>query len=56
MIDVFYKILDIVPIFISICSVVCLATPTPAPDTALGKAYKVIEIIAFNFGRAKDKG
>lgn len=55
MIDLFYKILDTMPIFISICSVVCFATPTPSPDTLLGKAYKVIEIIAFNFGRAKDK-
>jgi len=56
MIDLLYKIIDIAPIFISICSVICFATPTPSPDTALGKAYKVIEIIAFNFNRAKDKG
>jgi hypothetical protein len=55
MIELFYKILDTMPILISICSVICFATPTPSPDTALGKAYKVIEIIAFNFNRAKDK-
>lgn len=55
MIEIVLKLIDIAPVFISICSVVCFATPTPSPDTWLGKSYKVIEIIAFNFGRAKDK-
>lgn len=30
-------------------------TPTPRDDEIVGKVYKVIEYLALNFGRAKDK-
>ena len=41
---------------ITIASLVVAGTRTPDPDTILGKLYKVVEIAALNFGRAKDTG
>jgi hypothetical protein len=33
---------------------VAALTPTPRDDTFWGKVYRVLEILAFNFGRAKE--
>jgi len=41
---------------ITIASLVVAGTRTPDPDTILGKLYKVVEIAALNFGKAKDTG
>lgn len=38
---------------VTIASIVTAATPTPAPDTTLGKIYKLIEVLALVIGRAK---
>ncbi|MFZ4761296.1 MAG: hypothetical protein ACOYK8_00575 [Alphaproteobacteria bacterium] len=38
---------------IAVASVICAGTPTPPTDSVLGKAYKIIELLAFNFGKAK---
>lgn len=37
-------------------SALAALTPTPAPNTAWGRAYKVIELLAMNFLHAKDTG
>lgn len=36
-------------------SALCALTPTPKDDAFLGKAYKVLEFIALNIGRAKQR-
>jgi hypothetical protein len=41
---------------ITIASLVVAGTRTPILDTILGKLYKVVEIAALNFGKAKDTG
>ncbi len=41
---------------VALASAVAAATPTPKKGSALGKAYKIIDFLAFNFGKAKDKG
>ena len=41
---------------ITIGSLVVAGTRTPDPSTVLGKLYKVVEIAALNFGKAKDTG
>jgi hypothetical protein len=41
---------------ITIASIIVAGTRTPDPDTILGKLYKVVEIAALNFGKAKDTG
>lgn len=35
-------------------SAVTALTPTPRDDTAIGKIYQLLELIALNIGRAKD--
>jgi hypothetical protein len=37
-------------------SALAALTPTPKDDTFIGKIYKVIDFLALNIGKAKDKG
>ena len=50
-INIFVWITDI----IAIASLVAAVTPTPEGDKFLGKLYKVIDFLALNIGKAKDK-
>lgn len=38
----------------ALASAIAAMTPTPKDDALLGKVYKVVEILALNFGRAKE--
>ncbi len=40
---------------IAIASLVAAVTPTPRGDKFLSKLYKVIDFLALNIGKAKDK-
>ena len=40
-------------VLIAAASVIAAATPTPKDDTAIGKAYKIVDLLAVNFGNAK---
>jgi|TARA_R100001163_G_C4969102_1_gene129738 hypothetical protein len=40
---------------IAIASIVCSLTPTPKDDVLIGKLYKIIETLALNIGKAKEK-
>jgi hypothetical protein len=40
---------------IAIASLVAAVTPTPQGDKLLAKLYKVIDFLALNIGKAKDK-
>ena len=37
-------------------SALAALTPTPKDDSFIGKIYKVIDFLALNIGKAKDKG
>ena len=50
-----WNLLMIVPVVISICSVIVALTPTPADDKLWAKVYKYLEILALAIGKAKDK-
>ena len=41
---------------VAAASAICALTPTPSDDKIVGKVYKLIEWLAFNFGKAKDHG
>ena len=41
---------------VSLASAICAVTSSPAPGTAYSKFYSVIEFLALNIGKAKDKG
>lgn len=47
---------SIVTAVIALASAIAAATPTPAPGTPLAKAYAIIDFLALNIGKAKDKG
>ena len=40
---------------VAVASAIAALTPTPKDDTIVGKVYKVIDLLALNVGKAKDK-
>lgn len=58
MLDIIYEIfawLQAIPVIVTICSTFVAMTDTPADDKIWGKIYKYIDILAFNFGKAKQE-
>jgi len=47
--------LMIIPIVISIASLIISLTPTPQDDKVWAKVYKYLEVLALAIGKAKDK-
>ena len=50
------EIVGYVTMLVTVASLVAASTPTPKDDVWIGKLYKFIDIIALNFGKAKEKG
>ena len=44
-----------ITIIVTVASLIAASTPTPKDDVWIGKLYKVIDLCAFNIGKAKDK-
>ena len=44
-----------ITIIVTVASFIAASTPTPKDDVWIGKLYKVIDLCAFNIGKAKDK-
>ena len=40
---------------VTLASAVAALTPTPKDDTIVGKVYKVVDWLALNVGKAKEK-
>ena len=40
---------------VTVASAVAALTPTPKDDNIVGKAYKIVDWLALNVGKAKDK-
>jgi|TARA_B100001559_G_C16234332_1_gene499324 hypothetical protein len=40
---------------VAVASAIAALTPTPKDDTIVGKVYKVVDLLALNVGKAKDK-
>tara|TARA_R100001594_G_C3881337_1_gene226025 strand:- start:142 stop:336 length:195 start_codon:yes stop_codon:yes gene_type:complete len=40
---------------VALASLIAAITPTPKDDTWVGKAYKIVDWLALNVGKAKDK-
>tara|TARA_A100001011_G_C13744684_1_gene608861 strand:+ start:395 stop:571 length:177 start_codon:yes stop_codon:yes gene_type:complete len=45
----------IIPWLVFVASLVAALTPTPIDDNWVKKAYKVLDWVALNVGKAKDK-
>lgn len=50
------RILSTATLVVTICSIITANTDTPAPETVLGKLYRIIEVLAIVIGKAKNKG
>ena len=46
----------IVTATVTLASAIAALTPTPKSTSKLAKVYKIIDFLALNFGKAKDKG
>lgn len=47
------SILTVATSVVTIASIVTTATDTPAPETLLGKLYKILEVLALVIGKTK---
>jgi len=52
--DIFIAI-SIVTMIVTISSLIAASTPTPKDDVWIGKLYKLIDVLALNIGKAKQK-
>ena len=48
-------LIAIVGSVVALASLVAALTPTPKDDSWIGKAYKIVDWLALNVGKAKDK-
>ena len=48
-------ILSILTGLVTVCSGIAALTPTPTDDGWVKKLYKVVDLLALNVGKAKDK-
>ena len=48
-------IISYITAIVTVASVIVAVTPTPKDDEVLSKFYKIIEALALNIGKAKDK-
>ena len=48
-----FNLITWVTIIVTVASLIAASTPTPKDDKWIGKLYKVIDLLAFNIGKAK---
>ena len=53
--DQLIDLFNIITAIIAASSAVAAVTPTPKDDNLIGKGYKILDIIALNIGKAKEK-
>jgi len=46
--------LNLATALVAFCSAICALTPTPKDDAIIAKVYKLLELFAFNIGKAKE--
>ena len=53
--ETFANMIAIIMAIISVSSIIAAVTPTPKDDVWIGKLYKLIDMMALNVGKAKQK-
>ena len=53
--EMLFNLIAIVTAVVTVSSIVAALTPTPNDDVWIGKLYKLIDLLALNVGKAKDK-
>ena len=49
------EIVGYVTMIVTVASLVAASTPTPKDDVWIGKLYKMIDLLAINVGKSKEK-
>ena len=47
--------ISVVTMIVTAASLIAASTPTPKDDAWIGKLYKLIDLLALNIGKAKQK-
>ena len=50
-----FELFNVLTAAVALASAVAAITPTPRDDILVAKAYKFLDVIALNIGKAKDK-
>lgn len=53
--DLFVNAIGIATAVVTVSSIIAASTPTPQDDVWIGKLYKLIDLLALNIGKAKNK-
>ena len=53
--DMLVNLVSIVTLIVTVASIVAASTPTPKDEEWIGKLYKMVDLLAINIGKAKDK-
>ncbi len=53
--DMIVNLVGWIAIIVTVASLITALTPTPKDNAWMGKIYKIIETLALNIGKAKDK-
>tara|TARA_R100001129_G_C5220483_1_gene219499 strand:- start:41 stop:205 length:165 start_codon:yes stop_codon:yes gene_type:complete len=53
--DMLVDLVSILTLIVTVASIVAASTPTPKDDEWIGKLYKMVDLLAINVGKAKDK-
>ena len=55
MIAQIYEWVQIASMVCAVASAIAAITPTPKDDVIIGKIYKLVDVLALNIGKAKQK-
>ena len=53
--EIIFQIITVVTLIVTVASLIAASTPTPKADVWIGKLYKLIDLLALNIGKAKQK-
>ena len=55
MMEFIFNLITWVTIIVTVASLIAASTPTPKDDVWIGKLYKLVDFLALNIGKAKEK-
>jgi hypothetical protein len=47
--------ISVLTMIVTVASLIAASTPTPKDDIWIGKLYKLVDLLALNIGKAKEK-
>ena len=52
--DQLIELFNVITTVVAACSAIAALTPTPTDDSMVAKAYKIVDMLAINVGKAKE--